>query len=264
MSGQDSISSAFTDTMVALKDTLAASVFALSTTGDNMGPAEGGILMQQIRSIPATWLFIYLFVLLGFFAWIRLYYGHILTQTIQASTNFQVATRIFKDNSLLQKQLDNVLYGLYFLSVAFLLYLIEDKLSWIPYRLQGGFLYLFNLALLVGIFFVRMVLINLTGFLFNRLRLFREYLYNTFIFNKLIGVITLPLLLFIVYTTGTLQQLFFWVVWAAVILVLVLRTIRGIVFSFKKGVSIFYMFLYLCALELIPLALLYKWLEGIL
>ena len=32
----------------------------------------------------------------------------------------------------------------------------------------------------------------------------------------------------------------------------------------KKDISIFYMFLYLCALEISPLVLLYRWLEGML
>ena len=133
-----------------------------------------------------------------------------------------------------------------------------------PYGLQGGSLYFFNLALLVGIFFGRIVFVNLTGFLFNRLKIFREYLYNTFIFNKLMGMAILPVLLFVVYTTGVLQEVFFWLAITIVTLVVFMRLIRSLVFSFKKDVSIFYMFLYLCALEIIPLTLLYRWLEGIL
>mgnify|MGYP002750926171 CR=1 FL=1 len=78
------------------------------------------------------------------------------------------------------------------------------------------------------------------------------------------GVIILPLLLFIVYTTGIVQKVFFWMALTVVALVIIMRLLRGIVFSFKKDVSIFYMFLYLCALEIVPLALLYKWIEGIL
>jgi hypothetical protein len=60
------------------------------------------------------------------------------------------------------------------------------------------------------------------------------------------------------------QDIFYWITAAVVVVVMVMRVIRGVVYSFKKDILIFYMFLYLCALELIPLALLYKWLEGIL
>jgi hypothetical protein len=79
-----------------------------------------------------------------------------------------------------------------------------------------------------------------------------------------LGIIILPLLLFVVYTIGVIQEVFFWMVLSVGALVLIMRFLRGVVFSFKKDVSIFYMFLYLCALEISPLLLLYRWLEGIL
>ena len=218
----------------------------------------------RIFIIQPIWLFMYLFVLLGFFAWIRLYYRNILTQTVQASTNFQVASRMFQANSQLQSQLDKVLYVLYFLSLAFLLFIAEERMDIIPYDLNGGLLYLFNFTLLVGMFFGRMVLLNLVGFLFNQLKIFKEYLYNSFIFNKLMGLAILPLLLFVVYTTGVLQEVIFWVTLTIATVVILMKVIRGVVFSFKKDISLFYMFLYLCALEIAPLVLLYKWLEGVL
>ena len=265
MSGQDSTMMPFTDTLDAVKYTLPQSVFDLSMVAEGIVPVEGGLnLVEKMQIFNPVWLFIYLFILLGFFAWIRLYYGNILIQTVQASANFQVATRMFKDNSLLQSQLDKILYALYFMSMAFLLFIVKEEVELTPNNLNGILLYLFNLALLVGIFFGRIVLINLTGLLFNRIRIFREYLYNIFIFNKLMGMIILPLLLFVVYTSGVLQGVFFWLTVFTVVLVVMMRLFRSVIFSFKKDVSLFYMFLYLCALEIVPLVLLYKWLEGIL
>lgn len=257
MSGQDTLNSVY--------DTLSPGIFSIFGHVSELPPFEDGIpMVENAIFAPPAWLFVYLFFLLGFFVWVRLNYGNSLIQTIEASVSFQVASRIFKDNSLLQKQLDNVLYAFYFLSVAFLLYLAEGWLQLAPHELQGGVLYLFNLLLLAGVFFGRIILVNLTGFLFNRIKIFREYLYNTFIFNKLLGIVMLPLLLFMVYTTGTIREVFYWVAFVAVMVVVMMRLIRGVIFSFKKDVLIFYLFLYLCALEIIPLALLYRWLEGIL
>ena len=68
----------------------------------------------------------------------------------------------------------------------------------------------------------------------------------------------------LVYTKGTLQELFFWITLLVLSCVVMMRLIRGFVFSYRKEVLIFYMFLYLCALELSPLVLLYRWLQGIL
>jgi hypothetical protein len=67
-----------------------------------------------------------------------------------------------------------------------------------------------------------------------------------------------------VYTTGIIKEVFHWTTILILVIVILMRVVRGVVFSFKKDVLIFYMFLYLCALELVPLAILYRWLEGIL
>ena len=221
------------------------------------------ILLKAVLH-PPTWYFIYLFLLAGFFAWIRVYYGNILTQTLQASVNFQVANRMFQDNSLLQNQLDRVLYLFYFLSMGFFLYDLELRLEITPYGLDGLGMFFFNMGVLVGVFLGRLLMLNLAGVIFNRLAIMREYLYNLFIFNKLTGMVVLPLVFLLVYTRGMLQELIFWLTLAVVFGIFLMRLFRGVVFSYKKEVLIFYMFLYLCALEIAPLVLLYRWLEGIL
>ena len=248
--------------MQSIQDTLIFEASSVAVDGDMAG--KGMELVEKLQIHYPTWFFIYLFTLLVFFAWIRMYYGNIFTQTVQATANFKVASRMYKDHSQLQNQLDGSLYVLYFLSMAFLLYIVEIKLDLIPYNLNEGLHYLFNLALLVGVFMGRVLLFNLSGFLFNSVDILREYLYNTFIFNKIMGMATLPLLLFMVYTRGLGQELIFWTTMTVVVMIIIMRLIRGVVFYFRKEVFVFYMFLYLCALEIVPLVLLYRWLEGIL
>ena len=219
---------------------------------------------EKVQIHQPTWYFIYLFLLIVLFAWIRIYYGNILTQTFQASTNFQFASKMFNNNSQLQNQLDGVLYLFYILIMAFLLYYLEVRIGLFPYGLQGGVLFLFNLALLSAMFIGRVILHNTIGILFNHVRLVREYLYNMFVFNKLAGMIVLPLLFLLIYTEGILQEIFFWITIFAFSSIAVMRVIRAVIYSYRKEVLIFYMFLYLCALEIAPLVLLYRWLEGIL
>jgi len=244
---------------------LTDTVFAIPGVIAGTGVTENGMALMQKSGIHhPTWFFLYLFALLGYYAWIRVYYGDVFTETVRATSNFQVASRMYLDNSTLKNQLDRVLYGLYFLVIAFLLYFGELKLDLLPYGLSGILLYLFNLGLLGTIFLGRIVLLNLVGFLFHQTKVFREYLYNTFIFNKLMGLVVLSLLLFAVYTRGVVQDVFFWLTLSVVGLIFLMRIMRGMIFSFKKDVLLFYMFLYLCALEIAPLVLLYRWLEGVL
>lgn len=247
------------------QDTTMFAVFKGSGIENVSNVTAGGLeVVEKMQIHQPTWYFIYLFFLIALLAWIRLYYGNILIQTAQASTNFQVANRMFQDNNLLQNQLNMALYLFYFLSMAFLLYNIELRVDRNPYELQGGLLYLFNFALLAGIFLGRVLLFNIAGILFNRVRVIREYLYNIFIFNKLSGLVVLPLMFLLIYTRGMLQELFFWITIFVLSCIIVMRLVRGVVFSYRKEVSVFYLFLYLCALEIAPLVLLYRWLEGIL
>lgn len=265
MSGQDTSLLLIRDTLAGASDTITRQVFGSSAKAEWLLPPEnGGILLEKVPVFHPAWLFFYLLFLLGFFAWVRMYYGNIMSQTVQASTNFQVAVRMFKDKSLLQNQLDTILYVIYFLSMAYFLYFLEERKGIQLYGLQGVTLYLFNLALLTGIFIGRVFLLNVLGSLFNQMTLFREYLYHIFIFNKLMGILILPMLLFVVYTRGIFQEVVIWASLAGIGAILIMRIIRGIAFSLKKDISIFYMFLYLCALEIVPLALLYRWLEGVL
>lgn len=248
-----------------VRDTIITSVFKGSELENVANVTVGGLeILERTQIQQPLWYFIYLFMLIGLFAWTRLYYGNILIQTVQAATSFQVANRMFADNGLLKNQKDVILYLFYLLSMAFLLYYVELKVETRPYNLQGGALYFFNLAVLAGIFFSRALVVSLTGIFFNRRRITREYLHNIFIFNKLSGLVVLPLTFLLVYTTGLLQELFFWITISVLFCIVVMRVVRSVAFSYRKEVLLFYMFLYLCALEIAPLVLLYRWLEGIL
>ncbi len=242
-----------------------ASMFDRSILAEEISVSAGGMhIVERVADHAPFWHFLFLFILLASFAWILRQYGQILHQTVTASLNFQVSSRMFNDNSQLQVQLDTVLYGLYLFSFSFFLFLLEERNEFRPYGLRGGSLYLFNLALLSGILLFRWIIINMAGYLFGRTRLYREYLYNALIYNKVIGISVIPALIFLAYTRGALQQILGLMAIALIMSIYIARIIRGIAFSIKKDISILYLILYICALEIVPLLLLYRWLEGIL
>ena len=147
-------------------DTILLAVITGSGSELEPGLVTTGLqIVERVQTHQPTWYFVYLFLLMGLFAWLKLYYGNILTQTVQASTNFQVANKMFKNNSLLQNQLDGGLYLFYFLSMAFMLYYVELRIGILPYGLQGGPLFFFNLALLMALFLGRVVLHTIAGIL---------------------------------------------------------------------------------------------------
>jgi len=252
------------DTIAVIKDTIIRPVFTESVL------AESNALGMHSFGLPVTeaivnpdWFFYLLMGILVFLAWVRSLYGNVWLNTAEAVGNYAVTLRMYKDNSAVQKRLDNLLYLFYFISFAFYLLIIERHFTLFPYNLKTPILLLFNVAVLLMLFFARLALNSVIGNTFRQTDLFREYTYNVFVFNKLLGISIVPFLFLINYSTGSIRIILIWTSLVLVGAVGILRVMRGIVFSIKKDVSLFYLFLYLCALEILPILVLFKWIQSI-
>jgi hypothetical protein len=82
--------------------------------------------------------------------------------------------------------------------------------------------------------------------------------FNQLLFLRIIGLINVPVLFFLAYTDGTTHKIILLIALSLLCLSLILRSLRMFQVFIKKGFSIFYFLLYLCALEIIPLLILIK------
>ncbi|MEX0988447.1 MAG: DUF4271 domain-containing protein [Bacteroidales bacterium] len=206
-----------------------------------------------------TWYFYFLVMLIAGYAIARTYLGHLLSSTFTATIRFNSAASMFNDNSQLQRQRDNALYGFYFLSMGFYFMLITEKLNLTPYGLTDVRLFAFFSALIIVLYVARILAVNIIGYIFYHQNLFREYLYVGYTYNKLMGILFLPLNFMLVFTSGILYEIMIYISLVVLGFLIVMKFIRGMVFSRKRRVLSFYLFLYLCALEIVPILLLYKW-----
>lgn len=107
-----------------------------------------------------------------------------------------------------------------------------------------------------GFFGVKYLLHYLVAKVFGTIRKTREYLANAFYFNTLAAIILIPLLLAAIFSKS--MALLF-VIAFIVLIMIVLRIIRGIVISFEvENYSGFQKFLYFCTLEILPVLAVYK------
>jgi hypothetical protein len=212
-----------------------------------------------VENAGTDWHFYFLVFMLIAYAVARAFLGQLLNRTFTAAVRYNTAVSMYKDNSQLQRQIDTVLYGFYFVSAGFLLMLIAQHFTLFPYGFKGAELFGFFMALILSVFFLRIVVVNIVGHVFFNLKLFREYLFHAFVYNKLFGMLSLPVSIIIVYTDGILNDIAVWSALGMVVVLLIMRIYRGFLFAGKNRVLNFYLFLYLCALELVPMLLLYKW-----
>lgn len=231
-------------------------------TLNSIGPYQNA--GQLIPAANENWYFYFLMILIAGYALARAFLGQLLSSTFFSVLSYNNAASMFKDNSQLQRQRDIILYGYYFLSISFFIMLVAQHYSLNPSNLQSYDLFAIVTLIVVGYFVLRVVINNLLGVVFNNLGMFRENIYLGYSFNKLAGILLLPINFAILYTSGIFKEILILTGFAVILLMILMKIARGIQFSFRHDVFNFYLFLYLCALEIVPLLLIYKWLLTIL
>lgn len=127
-------------------------------------------------------------------------------------------------------------------------------------------LFLIGSILLSGlIYFIKLAILKFIGWAFKMEQATNDYLYNVFLINKILGVALLPFSIILAFGSGNWLNLIFIVAIALGIILLFNRYTRswsslGSFFQFSK----FHFFMYFCASELLPLAILAKFTYNIL
>jgi len=233
------------------------SVFDLGVKSDQVANELSSGFAVEIN--PITWYFVFLLIMFSGYAITRIYLGNVLINTFYAAIRYNRALKIINDNSQFQKQVDQVLLGFYFLSIGFFLMILMERINFHPFGLIGFKLFVFNVLLLMILLFSRSIILLIIGVIFNQSKLFNEYLNHGFFYHQLAGIVLLPMNFLLIYTTGIFNEIIVIVTLLTFAIIYFVRILRGVVFATKHGILNIYLFLYLCALEIVPLLLLYKY-----
>lgn len=147
-------------------------------------------------------------------------------------------------------------------SLANLLYFSHIAFSFYPYCFTGPLLWLTDLAIVSLWIAVRAIITAMTGQISGQTDLFREYLFNISSFYRLTAIIIAPLNFMVSYLNIIPENLIVISTASVVGILLLLRELRLIHLFIRGRFSIFYLILYLCALEIGPLLIFVKYLSG--
>lgn len=107
---------------------------------------------------------------------------------------------------------------------------------------------------------VRYIIMQALGFIFKTKGVVRQFITNNIFFNTLSTLLILPLLILTVYSR---TYLILYVTAGILIFLFIFRLIRGMLIAFElRTYSGYQIFLYLCALEILPVFVLIKILTG--
>lgn len=104
--------------------------------------------------------------------------------------------------------------------------------------------------------------LGVVSFLTGNRSIKKENVYNLFLIPQFFGIIFLPIII-IGHLNAELMIPMTWLFLGLTGLLFFYINIRGIVFAFQQGISLYYIILYICTLEILPLTVLFYAFVGI-
>lgn len=222
--------------------------------------AESNKLSLPIREINHTntdWLTILLLLVTILLASVRFAYSKYIGNLFQSLINYSTSYRMFRERNypflhgaFRLEAIFYLIFSIFLFQIIqyFHLAIVHKSFTFYALSLLGVLLY----------FFVKKIIYSTLGMVFEGALETKEYLFNMDNFNRMLGLVLFPIVALINYypTENPVFMVFTGIITIAIFYVFQLQ--RGIYILLKKQFSLFYLFLYLCSLEFVPLILIYK------
>jgi hypothetical protein len=220
----------------------------------NLEPKHTGPLAFNQQN--TDWITIAFLLSLFIFAWIQTSYSKRLHQIFRAVAQPYHINQLERDGNLFKERITLGLSLNYYLITSVFVFQILRSFEILPTE--------FNNLMVAGIIFaglfsyqlLKSAVIYGTGIIFNTSESARQYQLIILIFNHIIGIVLLPLVVIAFYWNSS-SFLFAGLI--TITLIIIYRIARGFLTGQdNKSYNLFYLLLYLCTLEILPLALVYK------
>jgi hypothetical protein len=202
----------------------------------------------------------------GFLLWVIMFI--LVIFAIVVSLNREMAIKLVSSawlNNLMSYLFRNfgskdlLLYFLLYLNFAvnmavFLYVLIRSRLEF-----EGLNLFLLLIASVVLIYFIKHLAIMLFQKVFTSLKEIISYSFSVMIYNIVLGIALMPVNIFASFSSSLIAEIFIYLGLLIIVLFYLFRLFRGFLSTYSYFISsIFHYFMYLCAFEILPLLLLYR------
>ncbi len=216
-----------------------------------------GFVGKELIVPNQDWVLGIILIFWAIFASVRVGFHKYLGQLFAGLVNFSAASRLFQQRGY------KTMYGAVRLDFIFHLILplsVYQIATFFKIDIPGYPSILFLLALLLvinGYLFTKIWLYQLAGSIVMLKEQTDESVFNIRLYYKALGLILLP----IVTIHAIITQINFitiWIMAGLIVIMYIANVIRTIYLGIRKDISIFYLILYLCTLEILPLLLVYK------
>ena len=196
------------------------------------------------------------------FAWIKMFYNRNYQNIIKSGINYQYAYKLVKEGNSVSYRVNTFLNFVFYMNFAMFIFLTIKLLGY-DINIQEWKIYLLIFSLLLIIYTGKSFVFNILGFIFNSKQTVNEYITNIGIYNKILGVFLFPIIIAIPYISLQFKLPLMYIGIITIGISLIFRFLRAFQIAFKIKLSIFYLILYLCALEILPILIIGKMINNI-
>ncbi len=216
-----------------------------------------GFIGKELIIPNQDWVLGIILILWIIFASVRTGFLKYMGQLFVSIVNFNAATRLFRQQGY------KIMYGavrldfIFHLIVPLSVYQIADfyKISIPGYH--NVVLFLALLLIINGYFFLKILLYRLAGSIVLLKDQTEESIFNIRLYYKVLGLILLPVVTIHAIHAET-NFITIWIMAGFITIMYTATVFRSFYLGHRKDISIFYLILYLCTLEILPLLLIYK------
>ncbi|NND76672.1 MAG: DUF4271 domain-containing protein [Flavobacteriales bacterium] len=216
---------------------------------------------MQLRAeytLGEDWMIGLFALVLAIVAFVKFRHSKKLNKLFDAFQNPRMVRQLMREEQVFANSASVLLDVNFWLMLSLFMFFLLKRFSELLYDSFGIHLMWMLMLGILAIYLVKFISGLVMGSLFDKSYGIGEYLYNVYIFNKALGLVLIPVNMALALFPLRYSVLFLVVAIVIIALLLTFRTIRGLRIGKDNNAKDLYLFLYLCALEFLPLALIVK------
>ncbi|HKJ41105.1 MAG TPA: DUF4271 domain-containing protein [Sunxiuqinia sp.] len=190
-------------------------------------------------------------------ATVRLFFNKYLNQLFHAVVNYATSSRLFRERTFSLTHASFRLDLIFYFVFSVFIYQLFDEFN-ISFGQPSFITYLIILGMVVGYFILKRLAYFFTGTVSESVPETAEFFFNVNIHARVLGLFLIPITLIIAFSSLQNPDIVSITGLAICGIFYLLLLIRGAKILMTKHFSIFYLILYLCTLEILPLIFIYK------
>jgi hypothetical protein len=241
-----------------LNEMLSANLYRGTNFLDLHNKTKSLVREGHTRTTRDPWIIIIILGLMVYTAILNRIVGHDIGNVLQAFYNKRILTQVSKEDSLLNSWAFLGLFLLFGFTFGLFLYQLASYYD-VFYSINGIQLFISLSLLIIVLFALKLLILRFIGFVFNINKVVGEYIVILYLTYFNIAFVFLPVALCFSLMSANYIPYLLGVALVMVVVIFIWQYLRSSVsiisnFRFHK----FYLFVYLCALEICPILILIK------